>query len=165
MFPLAFIAGWLQGHWWGFISRNYVVWPTFLLMNVFVALKGSHFWFLFILGKLNLCLKLTPTYISENFTSRNHVTNTTMLLRSSTAGCFVPPKPRTEYFKHSVRYSGYLVWNSLPQEVKNAQTPETFHNSCLKWLMNWTDVNSMNLTSNAFFFFNLFFFLLYCWTV
>ena len=48
MFPLAFIAGWLQGHWWGFISRNYVVWPTFLLMNVFIALKGSHFWFLFI---------------------------------------------------------------------------------------------------------------------
>ena len=39
-------AGWLQGHWWGFISRNYVVWPTFLLMNVFIALKGSHFWFL-----------------------------------------------------------------------------------------------------------------------
>ena len=47
VFPLAFIAGWLQGHWWGFISRNYEVWPTFLLMNVFIALKGSHFWFLF----------------------------------------------------------------------------------------------------------------------
>ena len=46
MFPLAFIAGWLQGHWWGFISRNYVVWPTVFLMNVFIALKGSHFWFL-----------------------------------------------------------------------------------------------------------------------
>ena len=46
MFPLAFDAGWLQGHWWGFTSRNYVVWPTFL-MNVFIALKGSHFWFLF----------------------------------------------------------------------------------------------------------------------
>ena len=40
MFPLAFDAGWLQGHWWGFISRNYVVWPTFLLMNVFIALAG-----------------------------------------------------------------------------------------------------------------------------
>ena len=49
MFPLAFVAGWLQGYWWGFISRNYVVWPTFLLMNVFIALKGSHFWFLFFL--------------------------------------------------------------------------------------------------------------------
>ena len=47
MFPLAFVAGWLQGHWWGFISRNYVVWPTFFLVNVFIALKGSHFWFLF----------------------------------------------------------------------------------------------------------------------
>ena len=23
------------------------LWPTFLLMNVFIALKGSHFWFLF----------------------------------------------------------------------------------------------------------------------
>ena len=46
MFPLAFVAGWLQGHWWGFISRNYVVWPTFFLMNVFIALKGSHFWLL-----------------------------------------------------------------------------------------------------------------------
>ena len=45
MFPLAFVAGWLQGHWWGFISRNYVVWPTIFLMNVFIALKGSHFWF------------------------------------------------------------------------------------------------------------------------
>ena len=51
VFPLAFIAGWLQGHWWGFISRNYVVWPTFLLMNVFIALKGSHFWFLFVCFK------------------------------------------------------------------------------------------------------------------
>ena len=45
MFPLAFVAVWLQGHWWGFISRNYVVWPTFFLMNIFIALKGSHFWF------------------------------------------------------------------------------------------------------------------------
>ena len=56
MFPLAFVAGWLQGHWWGFFSRNYVVWPTFLLMNVFIALKGSHFWFLF--DKLCLCIDI-----------------------------------------------------------------------------------------------------------
>ena len=53
MFPLAFVAGWLQGHWWGFISRNYVVWPTFFLMNVFIALKGSHFWFLFVVHTLH----------------------------------------------------------------------------------------------------------------
>ena len=43
----AFVAESLQGHWWGFISRNYVVWPIFFLMNVFIALKGTHFWILF----------------------------------------------------------------------------------------------------------------------
>ena len=37
----------ITGHWWGFISLNYVVWPTFFLINVFIALKGFHFWFLF----------------------------------------------------------------------------------------------------------------------
>ena len=47
MFPLAFDAGSLQGHWWGFISRKYVVWPIFFLMNIFIALKGTHFLFLF----------------------------------------------------------------------------------------------------------------------
>ena len=66
MFPLAFVAGWLQGHWWGFISRNYVVWPTFLLMNVFIALKGSHFWFLLVYavckrGVAPLCLGCPAT--------------------------------------------------------------------------------------------------------
>ena len=54
MFLLAFVAAWLQGHWWGFISRNYVVWPTFLLMNVFAALKGSHFRFLLVISLLVL---------------------------------------------------------------------------------------------------------------
>ena len=61
MFPLAFVAGWLQGHWWGFISRNYVVWPTFLLMNVFIALKGSHFLF-FILQQGYRYHKLRKTF-------------------------------------------------------------------------------------------------------
>ena len=76
-----------------------------------------------------------PVYISENFTLRNNV-NTSIDLRSSAAACFIPPKPRTEYYKHSLRYSGCLVWNSLPEEVKKAQTIDTFHNRCMKWLVN-----------------------------
>ena len=44
MFPLAFVAGSPKCHWWGFISQNYVVWPIFFLMNVFIALN---FLFLF----------------------------------------------------------------------------------------------------------------------
>ena len=39
----AFVAGSLQGHWWGFISWNYVVWPIFFLMNVFIAHKKTHY--------------------------------------------------------------------------------------------------------------------------
>ena len=76
---------------------------------------------------------LTPQYISENFTLRNEV-NTSVMLRSSASGCFVPPQPKKECFKHSMRYSGCLIWNSLPNEVKCAQTLETFHGRCLKWL-------------------------------
>ena len=64
-------------------------------------------------------------YISENFTLRNNI-NTSINLRSSSSGCFIPPKPRTELFKHSMRYSGCLVWNSLPDEVKSAQTVPHF---------------------------------------
>ena len=56
MFSLAFVAGSLQGNWWGFISRNYVVWPIFFLMNVFIALKGTHFWILFRYNLINLCV-------------------------------------------------------------------------------------------------------------
>ena len=74
-------------------------------------------------------------YISENFTLRNNE-NTNIQLRSSSAGCFIPPKPRTECFKQSLRYSGCLIWNSLPEEVKNAQTISTFHNRCVRWLVN-----------------------------
>ena len=62
MFPLAFVAGWLQGHWWGFISRNYVVCPTFLLMNVFIALKGSHFWFLFTTTRWRRSMESAASY-------------------------------------------------------------------------------------------------------
>ena len=79
---------------------------------------------------------LTPQYITDHFTLRNNVLDTNVSLRSSTTGCFVPPKPRTEYFKHSLRYSGCLVWNSLPTHVKNAETLDTFHNRCIKWFLN-----------------------------
>ena len=77
---------------------------------------------------------ITPDYISEQFTLRNNV-NTSVNLRSATASCFIPPKPRTEYYKHSLRYSGCLVWNSLPDEIKRAESLNTFHNRCITWLI------------------------------
>ena len=78
---------------------------------------------------------LTPTYIGENYNLRSNL-NISVNLRSASTRCFVPPKPRTECFKQSLRYSGCLIWNSLPEVVENAQTQETFHKRCLNWLLN-----------------------------
>ena len=51
--------------------------------------------------------------------------NMSVNLRSSASGCFVPPLPKKECFKHSMRYSGCLIWNCLPDNVKSSQTAET----------------------------------------
>ena len=74
---------------------------------------------------------IIPTYISQNFNLRSNL-NTSVNLRSVTTGCFVPPKPRTECFKQSMKYSGCLIWNSLPDEVRNAQTAESFQKKMFK---------------------------------
>ena len=54
---VCFLGNSLPGHYRftdeGFFSRNYVVWPIFFLMNVFIALKGTHFLFLFAVGLIN----------------------------------------------------------------------------------------------------------------
>ena len=44
------------GYWWSFINRNYVVWPIFL-MNVFIALKGTHFSWLKLAQWVHFCDK------------------------------------------------------------------------------------------------------------
>ena len=75
-----------------------------------------------------------PIYITEKLTLRSNA-NTSLVLRSVTSQCYVFPKPRTECFKQSRRYSGCLVWNSLPEVVKKANTLGSFHNRCLKWLL------------------------------
>ena len=55
MFLLAFVARSLRGHWRGFMSQNYIVWPIFFLMNVFIALKGTHLSHLMIKPTKLLC--------------------------------------------------------------------------------------------------------------
>ena len=76
---------------------------------------------------------MTPTYINENFNLRSNL-NTSVNLRSMNVGCFIPPKPHTECFKQSMRYSGCLIWNCLPDDVKSSDTQEIFHRRCVKWI-------------------------------
>ena len=56
---------------------------------------------------------LTPHYLRELFESRSTGYN----LRNSENTLFVP-KPSTNYGKRSFSYSGAVLWNELPQNVR-----------------------------------------------
>ena len=94
------------------------------------------------LGKAKLMFKvyngLTISYISENSTHRNEM-NMVVNLRSAASWCDVLFLycPKKERFRQSMRYSGCLIWNCLPNNVKYSQTAETFHNRCIRWLTQW----------------------------
>ena len=40
----------------------------------------------------------------------------------------------TEIFKQSVNYSGPVIWNNLPDCIKNLETVDSFHRHCIKWM-------------------------------
>ena len=56
MFPLAFLrCRVIIGSLMRLNSRNYIVWPILFLMNVFIALKEIHFWFLLFKPLASFC--------------------------------------------------------------------------------------------------------------
>ena len=75
----------------------------------------------------------TPQYINEMFNHRT-VNENLPLLRSNVSSNFITPRPNREIFKQSITYSGPIVWNSLPSELKNLDTVNSFHNHFIKWL-------------------------------
>ena len=77
----------------------------------------------------------TPLYINEMFNLRA-VNENLPVLRSSVSSNFTTPRPNREIFKQSITYSGPIVWNSLPSELKNLDTVNSFHNYLIKWLKN-----------------------------
>ena len=44
------------------------------------------------------------------------------------------PKPRTDYLKHSFSYSGAILWNNLPEEIRTSNSLAFFKKSSNKWL-------------------------------
>ena len=42
------------------------------------------------------------------------------------------PKPHTNYLKKSFSYSGAILWNSLPKELRQAKSLEIFKSGCKK---------------------------------
>ena len=62
---------------------------------------------------------LTPGYLSDQFTNRNDVTNYS--LRDSENKIAVP-LPRNHFLKNSFSYSGAVLWNSLPYDLRQAES-------------------------------------------
>ena len=77
---------------------------------------------------------LSPIYITEMFQIKDSKNNETMTLRSDSNKIFRTPKPKLNMFKNSLSYSGSLIWNSIPLEIRNANTIDSFVDKCLKWM-------------------------------
>ena len=67
----------------------------------------------------------SPTYLNELFTNVNQVHDYN--LRDSNVNLKIP-NPKTEYLKRSLTYSGAVLWNSLPSEIKEADSVNIFKN-------------------------------------
>ena len=67
---------------------------------------------------------LCPDYLSEMFTSRSMSTH--YGLRSVSHDNYSIPRPNREYLKKSFSYSGALLWNNLPMDLKDAVSLDTF---------------------------------------
>ena len=65
--------------------------------------------------------KLTPVYLQNLFTPRS----TEYFIRDLENKLYLA-KPRTEYLKRSFSYSGALLWNDLPKEMRNLSTLSSF---------------------------------------
>ena len=65
--------------------------------------------------------KIVPKYLIDLFQIRNTYANsTTSNLRSVSNRNFIIPKPNINLFKNSISYSGTIIWNGIPLEIKNA---------------------------------------------
>ena len=69
---------------------------------------------------------LTRQYINEMFHMRP-LNDTLQPLRSSGTINYVLPKPNKELFKHSLIYTGPVMWNDLPDKLKHLETIDSFH--------------------------------------
>ena len=78
-----------------------------------------------------------PSYLQEFFSIREIGYN----LRDSVMRLNVP-KPRTNYLKRSFCYSGALLWNSLPQEIRMLQTQAKFKEAVNKYYNEQTSAHT-----------------------
>ena len=75
--------------------------------------------------------KIAPKYLIDLCQIRNtNANNTTSNLRSVSNRNFIIPKPNINLFKNS----GTIISNSIPLEIKNADSINSFVNRCVAWM-------------------------------
>ena len=77
--------------------------------------------------------KNIPSYIQDLFQYNTYLSKN---LRSSNSLNFIIPKPNIELFKESVSYSGTILWNSIPADIRASETIKQISTKCEKWLLN-----------------------------
>ena len=70
---------------------------------------------------------LAPDYLAEMFIDPSNITNYTL---RDTSGKLAIPQPRTDYLKNSFSYSGAVLWNSLPSDLRQARSLQKFKADC-----------------------------------
>ena len=67
--------------------------------------------------------RIAPKYLIDLFQIWNtNANNTTSNLRSVSNRHFIIPKPNINLLKNSISYPGTIIWNSIPLEIKNADS-------------------------------------------
>ena len=76
---------------------------------------------------------LLPQYIIDFFQLRADSLSETAL-RSVTNHNFTIPKPKSSLYKENLAYSGPVIWNTIPPEIKRSLTKGSFTSKLLNWL-------------------------------
>ena len=76
------------------------------------------------------------SYLIKLFQMRKILDDTTSSLHSVANKNFLMPKPKINLFKNSLSYSGAVIWNSIPLEIKNATSVNNFVSECTAWIKN-----------------------------
>ena len=80
---------------------------------------------IFVYKSLN---NLFPEYMSHLF---SHTENSS--LRSHTQKSLLVPKPRLEFCRKSLGYSGPKIWNQIPLHIRQSQSLTLFKQTYLSW--------------------------------
>ena len=73
-----------------------------------------------------IAYNIAPSYLINLFQMRNVSDDTISSLRSVDNKNFLVPKPKINLFKNSLTYSGAIIWNSIPLEIKNSNSLNIF---------------------------------------